>query len=372
MPPTRLVLLLNVALTACPGEKDTGSCDPEGARLRTATLVFDAGVVAVNGSEDVLIYLAKYGSEPVTVTGVSIDDASGGWSVVEGWATTTITDSTGAEVPALVLEGDCADLPTYAVVHARFSPTEAGLFRATLSITSDAPGGSPWSVTLRGQAASPCGRFTPLCMDMGDATDGASTYALFTVWACGQVPWTISSFAASGGFEWLSPSPLTILPGSDESLYVQWTSTGDSHQQAELSFVTDDPTLEDVLQLHGNADEGVCGDDADGDGLSEMQGDCDDGEPRTYPHAHEDYDTVDNDCDGVVDEGTYSNDDDGDGFAEVSAEAGGDCDDGDPWTWPGAIEDCDGADNDCDGVIDEGSAGDEGAACAPLTDGLPE
>ncbi|MBL8615925.1 MAG: hypothetical protein JNM72_09990 [Deltaproteobacteria bacterium] len=42
-------------------------------------------------------------------------------------------------------------------------------------------------------------------------------------------------------------------------------------------------------------------------------------------------------------------DEDGDGYGEDV-----DCDDADPRTWPGAEEQCDGADNDCDGEVDEG------------------
>ena len=44
---------------------------------------------------------------------------------------------------------------------------------------------------------------------------------------------------------------------------------------------------------------------------------------------------------------------DGDGF-EDDACGGLDCDDGDPAAYPGAGEQCNGADDDCDGVVDEG------------------
>ncbi|MDP7111660.1 MAG: putative metal-binding motif-containing protein, partial [Myxococcota bacterium] len=41
-------------------------------------------------------------------------------------------------------------------------------------------------------------------------------------------------------------------------------------------------------------------DDADGDGVTEGAGDCDDQDPNTYPGAAEICDARDNDCDGEI------------------------------------------------------------------------
>lgn len=95
--------------------------------------------------------------------------------------------------------------------------------------------------------------------------------------------------------------------------------------------------------------------DADGDGFSPADGDCNDRRANVYPGADElvggKPDGIDNDCDGLVDEGTSVADGDGDGFTP----ANGDCDDTDASVHPGASEASDGADQDCDDLVDEGT-----------------
>ena len=91
---------------------------------------------------------------------------------------------------------------------------------------------------------------------------------------------------------------------------------------------------------------------SDDDGDAYGPEDCDDSNVQSYPYAVERPDGLDNDCDGIVDEGTIASDDDLDGFAEVD----GDCDDGNDQSFPGAYEVGDGRDNDCDGSVDEGTA----------------
>ncbi|MDG1478465.1 MAG: putative metal-binding motif-containing protein [Myxococcota bacterium] len=108
--------------------------------------------------------------------------------------------------------------------------------------------------------------------------------------------------------------------------------------------------------------------DQDGDGFSTEDGDCDDLDNSIGPAADELCDGIDNDCDGTIDEGVQDDfyvDADGDGFgSEERVEAcevpdgysvvTGDCDDAEAESFPGNVEYCDGLDNNCDGVIDEG------------------
>jgi len=90
--------------------------------------------------------------------------------------------------------------------------------------------------------------------------------------------------------------------------------------------------------------------DDDGDGFNDSD-DCDDGDVTTYPGAAEVWDGADNDCDSFIDEGTEGVDDDGDSVTE----ADGDCDDYDDTIYPNAPEEADQKDNDCDGLVDEGT-----------------
>ena len=115
-------------------------------------------------------------------------------------------------------------------------------------------------------------------------------------------------------------------------------------------------------------DTGALAGDPDGDGHT-GDDDCDELDASVNPDAEELCDGIDNDCDGEIDEGvrtTWYGDADGDGFGDpaVSTEACApgpgqssnpdDCDDADASVYPGADELCDGIDNNCDGVVDDG------------------
>ncbi|NPC78033.1 hypothetical protein HPC49_07175 [Pyxidicoccus fallax] len=108
-------------------------------------------------------------------------------------------------------------------------------------------------------------------------------------------------------------------------------------------------------------------------------GDCNDSNPALNPGATEVCDGVDNDCDSQVDEGlptqAWYRDADGDGHGtsvhtvqSCSQPTGyvsnaGDCNDSNVNIRPGAMEVCDGADNNCNGSIDEAASGTPGSAC---------
>ena len=191
-----------------------------------------------------------------------------------------------------------------------------------------------------------------------DADDDEYGNASSTAQACSQPP----GYVAKGGD--CDDTNYAVNPGASE----------------KCNGIDDD--------CDGKVDEGVLITyyrDADADGYGNPSGtaqacsqpagyavngkDCDDTDREVHPGAFEVCNGVDDNCDGNVDEGvktTYYRDSDDDGYGDSSQTAracdqpsgyvsqGGDCDDTDRNIHPGASEVCNGADDDCDGSVDEG------------------
>ena len=124
--------------------------------------------------------------------------------------------------------------------------------------------------------------------------------------------------------------------------------------------------------------------DEDADGVSSCEGDCDDQDDSISPNMIEVCDGADNDCDSFIDEDADADgtlwyaDSDQDGFGDDDVSqlscvqpsgyvaTGGDCDDSLSIVFPANIEQCDGVDNNCDGVLSDDELdldGDGYAAC---------
>ena len=130
-------------------------------------------------------------------------------------------------------------------------------------------------------------------------------------------------------------------------------------------------TCGDGIDQDCNGVDLLCaGDDSDGDGFCDAAtctdgttpGDCDDGDPDINPFGVEVCNAVDDNCDGYIDE-NLTFDEDNDGYSSPSSCEGSrdDCNDFIASVYPGAPELCDGIDQNCDGIIDEGLVLDEDA-----------
>ncbi len=117
--------------------------------------------------------------------------------------------------------------------------------------------------------------------------------------------------------------------------------------------------------------------------------DCDDDDDAVHPGAVEVCNDVDDDCDGLVDDGAsplhtwyFDGDGDGVGVEEGSVtgcsaptphhvDTAGDCDDTDPETFPGAPEQCNLVDNDCDEAFPGPTECVWGATCKDVLEAFP-
>ncbi len=174
---------------------------------------------------------------------------------------------------------------------------------------------------------------------------------------------------------------LVFEDGPSVDLTLQWATYRDASDQCSLSRIWGGihPPVDDIpgrfigMEISKESftkAKNLFYNDDDQDGYYSYE-DCDDHNDQIHPGVNEICDGLDNDCDGMIDDSLslyrYFKDADGDGFGDLSqfvdtcrniVLAGYvinylDCNDNNPNANPGAIEVCDGIDNDCDSMIDD-------------------
>ncbi|PYS94221.1 MAG: hypothetical protein DMF50_12760, partial [Acidobacteria bacterium] len=141
----------------------------------------------------------------------------------------------------------------------------------------------------------------------------------------------------------------TVLASNDNRSVIDFSSiiTYTAPQSGRLyvrCFHSPNYGVYGAYDLRVNATGG--GVDNDQDGYT-TDTDCNDNNPAVHPGAIEICNGIDDNCNATVDEGF---DRDLDGYTTC----GGDCNDANAGIHPGVPEVCDSIDNDCDGLVDEG------------------
>ena len=173
--------------------------------------------------------------------------------------------------------------------------------------------------------------------DVQGGQEGAEVWSGSTlVWLAGNIN-ANPLFVDNGDFHLQDGSPC-VDTGNPDSIY------------DDECFPPSNGTARNDMGAYGGPDACCWGRDLDGDGyIDEICGglDCDDTRDDVSPGALELCNGIDNDCDGLVDDVDM----DGDGFIDEACE-GDDCDDNRSDIHPGATELCDGLDYDCDDIVD--------------------
>ena len=268
-------------------------------------------------------------------------------------------------VEVLNLEGDAFSfvgvLPTVEVdaiadLTLSYTPDEVGYQWAEVTVLSDALEDNI-TVMVRGQAALADASLYPSRVDFGPVDLHETATAELYLSNEGQVTVQLVSVEFDpAAFSIASSLPLQVPPGQQVAVQLAYTAADTTRTigTAWLELDVGGISLDPVALV---ANDCLAGDatlyDVDGDGYAACGSDCDDDSDTTHPGAEEWYDGVDQDCDGIIDEGTEGYDDDGDGYTELD----GDCNDGDIEVYPGAPEDyTNGIDDDCDGAVDSNFA----------------
>ncbi len=310
--------------------------------LTVSPPVSDVGDVPLGSSDSILLTLDSLAGGDIPVRTISITNPNGNHFELVGAAP--------FDVPA----GG-----SY-VLEVTYTPESAGWHRAVVTIISESRN-AEITVELRGHGAEGGVSVWPYAFDFGAVDPGAQLTRELNIQNTGELDLVVYEAAfTESEFSVVDSLPVTIEPGDSSTLDIAYDATdGDGDGLADPVTGSLELDIGEFLEapkvaLRGNDCENGLPAlyDLDSDGLTSCMGDCDDTRADVNPGAMEVADDVDQDCDGIIDEGTSAYDDDGDG----ASEDGGDCNDGDPLIGIFAPEvPNNGIDDNCDGTVDQGT-----------------
>ena len=279
------------------------------------------------------------------------------------------TDAAIVAVDVLALDGDGFtliddDFPNISsdpgTLLLSYTADNAAWDRARITIQTNEESDGEHRVEVRVHAGEVEVELWPRLLDFGPVAMAAEALAEFTLYNTGSVPLEVAAFTFDKAvFTTATATPLALPSGASSVVPVQFSPLDTGLATGQLTVTFSDGTTTVTGDIVANDCEFGTADlyDADGDGYGGCTADCDDNDASSHPGATEVCDTVDQDCDGLVDDGTDCYDDDGDGVTEAL----GDCNDADSGIHPGATDEPgNGRDDDCDGVVDQGSVDADG------------
>ncbi len=304
----------------------------------------------------------------------------------DGYGAGTATLACAAPAGTSTLDGDCNDAdPAYNPAASETDCTDPNDYNcdgSTGYVDADGDGYAACAecddgnAAINPEATEACDGVDNDCdgvVDESDATDATLWYADNDGDGYGDPATATPGCAAPEGYvansadcddydAGVNPSETEVCNGKDDN----------------CDGVIDESTAADAPTWYTDADSDGYGDPsrdtvscAPPSGSVADDTDCNDADGTIHPGATEVCNGVDDDCDGGIDEGVtnpWYADTDGDGFgdpASVTATctqpAGSvadstDCDDSNAAINPAAAEICDGIDNNCDGLVDNGAS----------------
>ena len=343
------------ALGGCGSDIGLGVVD---ARVTLSPSLQDCGDVPVGSVCDVIFELAHDQGAEVTISNINLNNVDGDYFQL-------VTD---ASEDVKLSGGETCEIAV------SYIPSEVGYHRATMEVTTNARE-QTLSVDVRGRGLMPEGTCFPLGLDFGPVAVGETVSAQVTVANQSDLSLVLTDANSSNDrFALVSQLALEVGGGNEKVVDVSFTPDNDQPQGGNLVLRAGDVEVCEI-NLRGNDCEN--GDpnayDQDGDGYTLCGGDCDDLNALVRPGGDENSTFgVDDDCDGQIDEDTPWADDDGDGYCDDDVQCSdgtipGDCSDSsDPGSTSDQVNPCveeseaagnmnNGIDDDCDGVVDQGT-----------------